>query len=70
MIPIFNNFALVSLIMPFYAKTDKAFRVLSQLSVSSRNKLYEFYEEFRKLMNHYSQVIYISESNLNSLLLP
>ena len=69
-IPIFDNFALVSLIMPFFAKTDKAFRVLSQLSVSSRNKLYEFYEEFRKLMNHYSQVIYISESNLNNLLLP
>ena len=45
-IPILSRFDTISHIMPYYARTHKAFLLLSSLCSASRNKLDEFYNEF------------------------
>ena len=54
-IPIFNRFDTTSIIMPYYAPTHYAFKLLSSLCSSARNKLDEFYEEFIICMREYSK---------------
>ena len=45
-IPMLIRFDTISHIMPYYAKTHKAFLLLSSLCSASRLKLEEFYDEF------------------------
>ena len=61
-IPIFTRFDTISIVMPFYAPTHKAFKLLSSLCSSARNKLDEFYEKFISCMRDYSKNVRI-ESN-------
>ena len=69
-IPIFENFALVSIIMPYYGRADRAFLLLSQLSAGSRNKLDEYYREFRFVMKFNLLKLRINEKNIKRLSLP
>ena len=46
-ITILQNFALISKIMPYFGYTHKWFILLSRLSSNTRDKLYEFYNEFK-----------------------
>ena len=52
-INIFENFAVTSVILPYFSYTHRMFLLLSSLWVGSRNKLDEFYEEFRNVMRKY-----------------
>ena len=58
------------MIMPYFGPTHECFLLLSTLSNASRNKLDEFYSEFKKLMLRYSKEILIYEENLDQLFLP
>ena len=70
-ISIFENFALISVIMPYYASTHRAFLLLSSLWSGSRNKLNEFYDEFVFTMKKYITTYSInSENDRNKILLP
>ena len=69
-IQLFENFALTTKIMPYYGTSDQGFLFLSSFWVGSRDKLYEFYEEYRKIMGEYWTVLKIHNFKLNLLLLP
>ena len=68
-IKIFENFALISHIMPFYSDAHRSFILLSTLWRKSRCKLDEFYNEFRTLIIRYSITLTLTQ-NYNWLLLP
>ena len=69
-IPILENFALISVIMPYYGPTHKMFLVLSSFSAKSRDKLDEYYDEFRNVMAKYSLKIRIVDCKLATWKLP
>ena len=69
-IPILENFALISVIMPYYGPTHKMFLVLSSFSTKSRDKLDEYYEEFRNAMAKHSLKIRIVDCKLATWQLP
>ena len=52
-INIFENFAVISVILPYFSYTHRIFLLLSSLWVGSRNKFDEFYDEFRNVMRKY-----------------
>ena len=52
-IPMLDRFDAISHIMPYYARTHKAFLLLSSLSSTTRRKLDEFYLEFVEWMKDY-----------------
>ena len=52
-IPMLDRFDAISHIMPYYARTHKAFLLLSSLSSATRRKLDEFYLEFIEWMKEY-----------------
>ena len=68
-IPILENFAIISIIMPYYSFSHNGFLLLSTLCTKSRSKLDEFYEEFRNSMRNYCMKI-ISRINANWIYLP
>ena len=59
-IAIFENFALTSVIMPYYGPTHKMFLMLSSFWVGSRKKLDEYYKEFIEIMKVYCLVVEIN----------
>ena len=61
-ISIFESFALISIVMPYYAPTHKAFLMLSSLYYGSRNKLDEYFDEFINIMRKYSIIIIINRT--------
>ena len=69
-IPVLENFALISKILPFYGYTHKSFLLLSVLWVKTREKLDEYYDEFRKFMMRYRITIVINQKNMSRLQLP
>ena len=69
-IPIFENFAITTVVMPYYSKTDLAFLLLSRLSKRIRKKLDEFYEEFRYAMKKHSTILLLSDDTMRLLFLP
>ena len=52
-IPMLSRLDTISHIMPYYSHTHKAFLLLSSLSLASRRKLDEFYDEFVNHMKEY-----------------
>ena len=56
-IPMLCRFDTISQIMPYYARTHKAFLLLSSLCSASRLKLDEFYDEFINSMTEFWTVI-------------
>ena len=48
-----SRFDLIAHIMPYYARTHKAFLMLSNLCSATRDKLDEFYDEFITSMTEY-----------------
>ena len=52
-IPMLSRFDLIAHIMPYYARTHKAFLMLSNLCSATRDKLDEFYDEFITSMTEY-----------------
>ena len=52
-IPMLSRFDTISHIMPYYARTHKAFLMLSSLCSATRDKLDEFYDEFITSMTEY-----------------
>ena len=68
-ISIFEKISLISLIMPFYSYSHNAFLVLASLWMRTRNKLDEFYEEFRNTMKNKWMSLTV-EDNFRKLLLP
>ena len=69
--PIFERFDIISIVMPFYGSTHKAFWVLSSLWTSSRNKLDEFYIEFINIMRKYWNIISVKPyTKIECLFLP
>ena len=69
-VSILENFSLIFKIMPYYGPTHKVFLLLSWLCVKSRQKLNEFYWEFRKFMAKYSFELDIDEDVFYQLDLP
>ena len=69
-IAIFKSFALTSVIMPYFGKTDRIFLVLSSLWTESRKKLNEFYDEFKLYMRKYSTCLVVNMQNIKLLYLP
>ena len=65
---IFQRFDIISIIMPYYAPTHKAFLLLSTLWTESRRKVDEFYEEFVKYMRRYWICLPANENNLKQWL--
>ena len=61
-IRIFENFALVSNIIPYYSYSHSSYLLLAQLCKGSRMKLYEFYQEFKTIMRPYC-ILIAPESN-------
>ena len=68
-IPLLENIALISTIMPYYSYTHNAFLLVSALWSRSRSKLDEFYEEFRYSMRKYCMLLN-SRKNGSLLTLP
>ena len=68
-IKIFESFALISVVMPYYGPTHQAFIILSSLWARSRWKLDQYYDAFRRLMirNAREVLIYDKQKNLWSL---
>ena len=56
-IKIFESFALISILMPYYGQAHKGFLLLSELNKASRNKIDEYYSEFCRIMSNYSKYI-------------
>ena len=56
-IMLLGNFALISIVMPYYEPTHRSFILLSSLWKKSRDKLDEFYDEFINLMKNYWYLI-------------
>ena len=52
-ISIFENYAVMSILLPYFGYTDEGFILLSSLDVRSREKLDNHYEEFRNFMARY-----------------
>ena len=69
-INLFNNFGIISVIMPYFGNTHKWFLLLSSLWCASRRKLDEYYEEFRKIMIRYSLEFDIQDDDMEKILLP
>ena len=70
-IPIFENFALTSVIAPYYEATHKSFLLLSTLWTGSRNKLEEYFTEFVNVMSIYSLNLSIKKKrDVSKLQLP
>ena len=67
---IFNSFALISVILPYYAPTHKWFLLLSTLWAKTRKKLNDYYWEFRNIMPRYSLVLSIEWESKNRIYLP
>ena len=64
-ISILERFDTISIIMPYFAPTHRAFLLLSALSIGSRRKLDEFYEEFVKYMGKYWMCLKILPEELS-----
>ena len=58
-IPMLDRFDAISHIMPYYARTHKAFLLLSSLSSATRRKLDEFYYEFIEWMKDNWMAMYM-----------
>ena len=69
-IPIFESFALTSIVMPYYDRTDRAFLLLSSLSTSSRNKLDMYYDEFAHVMKNNNMKVSVRNKKHSNILLP
>ena len=70
-IPMLTRFDTISHIMPYYAKTHKAFLLLSSLCSASRLKLDEFYDGFiTSMTEHWLNLEIESDNSLNYLFLP
>ena len=70
-ISILENFALTTVVMPYYAPTHKSFLLLSSMTTGTRVKLDEFYEEFMNAMNQYWIMIYWdNQKYFNAFALP
>ena len=69
-IQIIENLPLISVIMPYYGYTHRAFLVLSELSKRSRTALIKNYKIFRRIMLKFSMVMEISIQDLEELIIP
>ena len=69
-IPIFESFALTSIVMPYYDRTDRAYLLLSSLSTSSRNKLDMYYDEFAHVMKNNIMKVSVRNKKHSNILLP
>ena len=67
---LFDRISLISVIIPYYSKTDQAFLLLSSLCSKSRNKLIEFYDEFKKIMKNYWSYLHLDIYNIKLIYLP
>ena len=65
-----NTIALIAEILPYYGWTHEYFLVLSQLWKKTRNKLNEFFKEFRKIMGKNLIIFKISGRNINNIFPP
>ena len=68
-IRIFENFALASNILPFYAYTHQCYLLMARLCKGSRKKLDEYYFEFVAIMRPYWIYIW-PEDNLKRYMVP
>ena len=69
-IAIFENFAVTTVVMPYYGCTHQAFLLLSKLSKGARSKLYEFYDEFVFAMKKYWTILKIDKMSFGKLFTP
>ena len=57
-VPFYEKFGVLSILMPYYDYTHRWFVLLSELCKGSRNNLIDWYEEFAKIMLKYCQTFY------------
>ena len=70
MIRLLENFNITIIVMQYFGTSHKAFLTLSVLNKNIREKLNEFYEEFRRAMIEWSVEILIEGKGMHKLLLP
>ena len=67
---VFDSFGITSVVMPYYGHSHVSFLLLSTLCRTSRRKLDEYYEEFRKHMLRYSKELILCGEKLELMTLP
>ena len=64
-IEIFESISLLSKLMPYYGSSHEGFLLLSKLSKSVRDYLFEHYPEYRRFMLKYAKKIkYVYDEHL------